>query len=168
MSKLQNLLTQSLLLTPLLISSCSSEYMSREKAEQEFYGWHPNTIHKIKNLSAYVESTPFREVIRYYRFNINQEDAEKFLAKENFVNINLLRVDRSSNFDKLTILAPIKCDFDFIELVGSDMSYRKWWDIKKSSEQTCYLIPPDSPRRQTRAVYDNKREILYLYSRVLG
>jgi hypothetical protein len=152
------------------ISSCTANgYTDSKDAEVEFYEFYPELRNKSHNLHTYAEGTVFREVIRYYRLEISAQDAKATLEKVGFINVDLLPLRTTTTLDENGVEKKkrgekIKCDSNFIELVGGSQYYRKWWDIQFSPQTTCYLIPPENSHRISQAIFDPSRNMLYIHS----
>jgi hypothetical protein len=159
MNQLRSLVVCSSLLAVLLCNACSSQQVVRNFTEN-FYESYPDLRSKTKSLSAHVESSAFREVIRYYRLEIEPQDAESFLFQEGYIKIQQLPVATDERV--------IYCDGKFIKMKGENQSYRKWWDVKSSEYISCYTFSPDHPLREKRAIYDRQRKVLYLHSYFAG
>jgi hypothetical protein len=157
-----------IVLLSLLFCSCGSLHVSQVEAEKDFYVSYPELRNRINNLSSHVESNSFREVMRYYRFEVEPSTAEKFLSEQNFIKIDQLHSGKDVRTDKLATIHLIQCNERFINLLGNKNLYQSWWDVRLLDQPSCYLIPPDHPHRQKRAIYDAKRKILYLHTYYAG
>jgi hypothetical protein len=160
MSRPRNLLTPLFLLFSLSLSGC--RIIGPTEAEQDFYESYPDLKNKIHNLSTYVQHNPFREGMRYYRFQIEPHAAEKFLNAKRFVNLSSFKSKRERR-DKLIFDSEIKCDHQFIDLVGNFYLYQLWWNPRFSSDTTCYLVLPNHPHNQRKAIYDKQSKTLFLH-----
>jgi hypothetical protein len=147
----------------LLFCSCGSLHISQVEVDKEFYISYPKLRNRINNLSSHVESNSFREVMRYYRFEVEPSTADIFLSEQGFIEIDQLRPGKDVRTDKLATIHLIQCNERFISLLGNKNLYQSWWDVNLLDKPYCYLVPPDHPHRQKRAIYDVKRKVLYLH-----
>jgi hypothetical protein len=92
----------SLLMILLLCQSCNahtgnqSKDLGKQESVQYFYERYPFLVDKIKDLSAHVVKTAFRETTAYYRFSIDEVDLAKFLKHGKYVDVRNL-TDREKN-----------------------------------------------------------------------
>jgi hypothetical protein len=148
-----------------LFSACANKSVISSEAESIFYENDPSLKNRIRNLSSYAESTSWREVIRYHRFEIEPGFFMDFIGKHEFVNVSSLRPGKDVRSDPLAVLQAIPCDTQFVALRGDKKSYQSWWDTSTSrlDDITCYIVPPDRPHRQERLIYDKERGVAYLH-----
>jgi hypothetical protein len=135
-----------------LLNSCSYQWRSID-SEESFYRRYPELQGNIFNLRASVENIPVKEMARYSRFEIRGPLVEEFFKKHKYVRLDLV----SKQFTET------RCNKEFIVFKGQSRRYLTWWDIQDPPEKSCYIRLPDNELKQYRAIYDNNKEIMYLY-----
>ncbi|MFM2432940.1 MAG: hypothetical protein RLZZ511_4154 [Cyanobacteriota bacterium] len=141
----------------LFLSSCSYQ-LDKPSSEDDFYQSYSELRGKISNLNVSVEHIPVREIARYARFEIDELTAQKFLKQNRYIRLDGVPQDSISQNPAT------QCNHEFIRFKGNSKRYLTWWDIKTPPEKSCYIILPDSPLKQYRAIYDRSNRVMYLYT----